>query len=358
MTPLLSLRLTTPRISGSDGRADATTPAARANVPAPPSEPTRTDVRAAVEKLSATMREAVAAVSRSTALPSPETEVVMGRAIATGQARSLGAGVDKKLKNNPAFDDVHVGRLRINGQSLQVNPSRDNLAGVIASLNAFAGVSASLDSHSGLVTIIGDRPGQALQISDETGFLQALGIETGAVKPTVAVRRTGPNPVSVAAAVAVNEVVAGINGVLDTLTRARDVPSRVGFEVLTAVREVVGSVAGAPSAGIALTSASGQDRLEVDSAAISKVLAKDPHAFDLILSRSQSLPETVSALLGPHADPDAGAPPPTPRPGTVVLDGRRLMGTRSVIRDVSVELQLMRRFTAMSTTAHRFDVRV
>jgi hypothetical protein len=34
------------------------------------------------------------------------------------------------------------------------------------------------------------------------------------------------------------------------------------------------------------------------------------------------------------------------------------MGTRSVIRDVSVELQLMRRFTAMSTTAQRFDVRV
>ena len=315
-------------------------------------------MRAAVEKLSATMREAVAAVSRSTALPSPETEVVMGRAIATGQARSLGAGVDKKLKNNPAFDDVHVGRLRINGQSLQVNPSRDNLAGVIASLNAFAGVSASLDSHSGLVTIIGDRPGQALQISDETGFLEALGIQTGTVKPAVAERRTAPNPVSVAAAVAVNEVVAGINGVLNTLTRARDIPSSVGVEVLTAVREVVGSVAGAPSAGIALTSASGQDKLEVDSAAMSKVLAKDPHAFDLILSRSQSLPETVSALLGRHEDPDAGAPPPTPRPGTVILDGRRLLGTRSVIRDVSVELQFMRRFTAMSTTAQRFDVRV
>ena len=357
MTPI-SLRLTTPRVSGFDRLAKTSTRDARepAKAGAQPSGPTKADVRAAVDKLGTTMREAVAAVSRSTSLPRPEPEVVVGRAIATGQAQSLGAGVSEKLKYNPTFDDIHVGMVGINGQSLQVNTSRDNLAGVVASLNAFSGLSASLDSHSGLVTIVADRPGETLQISDAAGFFDALGIQMGTVRPAVAVRPRGSNPRSVAAAAAVGEAVAGINGVLETLARARGVPAGLDSEVLTAVRDTVAAATGSSAAGIALTSVNGRDKLTVDPAALTTVLANDPHAVDQLLSGPRGLPEVVKTVLDRHDGGVAAAPPSALPPLTKMLDGRRLLGTRPVIRDVGVQLQVMRRFASTPTVANRVDV--
>lgn len=298
----------------------------------------------------------MAVVSRSTSIPSPEPDVVVGRAIVSGQARSLGRGVDEKLKYNPTFDDVHVGYLSINGQTLQINTSRDTLAGVIARLDAFRGLSASLDRHSGLVTIVADRPGVTLEIADDSGFFEALGLQTGTVEATVAVRPSRPNPTAVAAAVAVGEAVAGINGVLDVIARARDLPRGTGAEVLTAVREQITAVTGATGAGLALTAVSGRDQLVVDGAALSKALANDPRALDRLLSGPQGLPEVVSAVLDRHA-PEPAAPRPSVRADRTIVDGRRLLGTRSVIRDPGLQVLLMQRFSPAPSAANRLDVR-
>lgn len=358
MTPI-SFRFTAPQISGVDRAASPRSKRdARdsGSAGARPPAPTRADLRAAVEKLGSTGREAVAAVSRSSSIPSPEPEVVVARAIASGQAQSLGAGVTKKLKDNPTFDDAHVGMLTINGQAVQVNTSRDSLARVVASINAFSGVSASLDSHSGLVTIVADRPGATLQISDESGFLDALGIETGTVNPSVTVRRSGPNPTALAATQAVDETVAGVNGFFDLLARTTDVPAGFGFEVLTAVREAVAGVGGAAAAGVALTSVNGQDELVVDTAALSEALKNDPHALDRLLSGPQGLPEALRTLLARDGSGEVTASRPPPPPHGTIVDGRRLLGTRSVFRDVGVHLLVMQRFTQTQSTASRFEV--
>jgi flagellar hook-associated protein 2 len=139
------------------------------------------------------------------------------------------------LTDEGFVDPVTTGTFTINGVTINVSASGDNLASVLARINASAaGVNASYDAATNEITLTSTTTGpQSIVLSDGTSnFLQAVGLTTGSGATTSLgtqsyVQVVNPNGSTSNIYGSSNTVTSAIPGIQLTLTSSSSVPFTV-----------------------------------------------------------------------------------------------------------------------------------